>query len=49
MALAQSQWLTMIEIFSRCSLSFSKDELVAISGMAKSLSKEMDCDNLAGF
>lgn len=49
MLLEQSQWLTVVEIFSRCSLSFSKDKLVAISGMAKSLSQEMNCDYLAGL
>jgi hypothetical protein len=49
MALEQKQWLTVVEIFSRCSLSFSKDKLVAISGMAKSLSQEMNCDYLAGL
>ncbi|OCL10759.1 HET-domain-containing protein, partial [Glonium stellatum] len=49
MTTAQQQWSTIVEIYSRCALSFSKDKLVAICGMAKLLSKDMDCKYLAGM
>ena len=32
-----SQWVAVVRLFSRCSLSFSSDKLVAISGMAQTL------------
>lgn len=49
MAYELSQWVTVVEIFSPCSLTFSKDRLVAISGMAQSLSQKLNCDYLAGL
>lgn len=49
MALELSQWISVVEIFSRCSLSFSKDKLVAIAGLAHSLSQTLKCDYLAGL
>ncbi|KAH9217832.1 heterokaryon incompatibility protein-domain-containing protein [Leptodontidium sp. 2 PMI_412] len=49
MTLEQQQWLPVVEICSRCALTFAKDKLVAISGMARELSKDMDCEYLAGL
>jgi len=49
MTLAQRQWRTVIKIFSRCALSFSKDKLVAISGMARTMADDMNCRYLAGM
>ncbi|KAL5322211.1 hypothetical protein ACEPPN_010181 [Leptodophora sp. 'Broadleaf-Isolate-01'] len=49
MRLEQQQWLPVVEIYSRCALTFAKDKLVAISGMARELSKDMDWEYLAGL
>ncbi|KAG4442991.1 hypothetical protein IFR05_001522 [Cadophora sp. M221] len=49
MTLEQQQWLSVVEIYTRCALTFAKDKLVAISGMARELSKDMDCEYLAGL
>jgi hypothetical protein len=49
MMLEQRQWVKIVEMFSRCSLTFSHDKLVAISGMAQSLSSSMGSDYLAGL
>ncbi|KAH7348953.1 heterokaryon incompatibility protein-domain-containing protein [Rhexocercosporidium sp. MPI-PUGE-AT-0058] len=49
MTLEQQQWLPVIEIYTQCALTFAKDKLVAISGMARELSKDMKCEYLAGL
>jgi hypothetical protein len=49
MALEQEQWRDLVETYSKCALSYSEDKLMAISGMAKILSKEMDCDYVSGM
>ncbi|KAF1352801.1 HET-domain-containing protein, partial [Lizonia empirigonia] len=49
MSLEMLQWVQIVEIYSKCALTFSKDKLVAISGLAQTLSKGMDCDYLAGL
>ena len=43
------QWVAVVRFFSRCSLSFSSDKLVAISGMAQTLAPKLKCDYLAGL
>jgi hypothetical protein len=49
MVLTLRQWTMVVSIYSRCSLSFSRDKLVAISGLAQSLSQDLKCDYLAGL
>lgn len=49
MSLGMSQWVQIVETYSKCALTFSEDKLVAISGLAQTLSKGMDCDYLAGL
>lgn len=49
MSTTQYQWCSSVEIYSKCSLTYSKDKLVAISGIAKMLIVEMGCDYLAGL
>lgn len=49
MMLEQLQWIRVVEIFSQCSLTFSSDKLVAVAGLAKSLSDGMQCEYLAGL
>jgi hypothetical protein len=49
MTQAQRKWCVAIEAYSNCALSFSKDKLVAISGMASRMSGEMRCQYLAGM
>ncbi len=44
-----NQWAAVVRFFSRCSLSFSSDKLVAISGMAQTLAPKLKCDYLAGL
>ncbi|KAL2136225.1 hypothetical protein VTI74DRAFT_4855 [Chaetomium olivicolor] len=44
-----SQWVAIVKLFSRCSLSFSSDKLVAISGMAQTLAPKLNCDYVAGL
>ncbi len=44
-----SQWVAIVGLFSGCSLSFSSDKLVAISGMAQTLAPGLNCDYLAGL
>ena len=44
-----SQWVAVVRLFSRCSLSFSSDKLVAISGMAQTLVPKLNCDYVAGL
>ncbi|KAL7755761.1 hypothetical protein ACKLNR_014288 [Fusarium oxysporum f. sp. zingiberi] len=43
------QWVALVKLFSRCSLSYSSDKLVAISGMAQTLAPKLNCDYLAGL
>ncbi|KAF4438788.1 HET-domain-containing protein [Fusarium austroafricanum] len=43
------KWVALIKLFSRCSLSFYSDKLVAISGMAQTLAPALNCDYLAGL
>ena len=43
------QWIMLIKIFSACLLTFSKDKLVAVSGMAQNLAAGMNCEYLAGL
>ncbi|KAK9793099.1 putative Heterokaryon incompatibility domain-containing protein [Seiridium cardinale] len=49
MTLPQRQWVSIVELYSACSLSFSRDKLVAISGLASLISPDMDCQYLAGL
>ena len=49
MPLCLKQWITTVQFFSRCDLTFSKDKLVAVSGMAQSLAPDMRCKYLAGL
>jgi len=49
MEISQSQWWTIVQAYSGCALSFSKDKLVAISGMARKASEDMNCKYLAGM
>lgn len=49
MSLEQEQWLDIVEVFSGCKLSYSKDKLVAVSGMARMLAGDMNCAYLAGM
>jgi hypothetical protein len=43
------KWVTIVEIYSHCSLSYPKDKLVAISGIAQLLGQKLNCDYLAGM
>lgn len=45
----QQQWLTVLEAYSGCNLTFSKDKLIAISGIARMMKEEMRCEYLAGL
>ncbi|KAK6082867.1 heterokaryon incompatibility protein [Seiridium cupressi] len=47
--LPQRQWVSIVELYSACSLSFSRDKLVAISGLASLISPDMNCQYLAGL
>jgi hypothetical protein len=49
MTLKQQQWIRVVEIYTRSALTFPKDKLVAISGMARELSGDMKCEYLAGL
>jgi len=49
MTLEQKQWIPVVEIYTRSALTFPKDKLVAISGMARELSGDMKCEYLAGL
>ncbi|PVH73820.1 HET-domain-containing protein [Cadophora sp. DSE1049] len=49
MTLEQKQWIPLVEIYTRSALTFSKDKLVAISGMAREISGDMKCEYLAGL
>ena len=48
MMLEKRQWVRIVEIFSRCTTTFSDDKIVADSEMAQSLSRSMRSDYLAG-
>ncbi|KAK6078298.1 heterokaryon incompatibility protein [Seiridium cupressi] len=47
--LPQRQWVSIVELYSACSLSFFRDKLVAISGLASLISPDMNCQYLAGL
>jgi hypothetical protein len=47
--IVQLLWRNVIESFSGCKLSFSDDILVAISGCARSIARDMNCAYLAGM
>ena len=49
MTLEQRQWCTVVEVYSGCALSYSKDKLIAVSGMANTISQDMNCAYLAGM
>ncbi|KAL2064515.1 hypothetical protein VTL71DRAFT_3652 [Oculimacula yallundae] len=49
MTLEQTKWLLIVLIYTQCSLTFGKDKLVAISGLAGRLSKDIGCKYLAGL
>lgn len=49
MSLGLKQWVTTVQLFSRCDLTLSKDKLIAVSGMAQSLAPDMRCEYLAGL
>jgi hypothetical protein len=49
MTLQQQKWRNVVQTFSACALPFSQDKLVAIAGLARMLSQEMDCEYLAGL
>lgn len=42
-------WLKIVEIYSRCSVTFSKDKLVALAGVARVAGNESGDDYLAGL
>lgn len=44
-----SSWVDVVKTYSRCSLTYSSDKLVAVAGMARFLAKRMDCEYLAGL
>ncbi|KAF1931071.1 HET-domain-containing protein [Didymella exigua CBS 183.55] len=43
------QWMQIVEYYSRCSLTFSSDKLVAISGIAELFGKTIRCAYLSGL
>jgi hypothetical protein len=45
----QKRWIHIVKAYSGCNLSFSKDKLVAISGLAKTASKDMESPYIAGM
>ena len=45
----QRQWVQIVEAYSGCNLSFSKDKIVAISGLARTISKDMGSPYIAGM
>jgi hypothetical protein len=44
-----SKWVNILEMYSKCLLTYPKDKLVAISGMAKFLGENMNSKYLAGL
>jgi hypothetical protein len=46
---SQRKWCAVIEIYSACKLTFAKDKLTAISGMARILAGDMNCEYLSGL
>jgi hypothetical protein len=42
-------WNCVVSIYSRCELTFEKDKLVALAGVARALKVQMGCDYLAGM
>lgn len=49
MSVAHVNWCRIIEAYTACALSFRKDKLVAIAGMAQMIHREMQCEYLAGL
>jgi hypothetical protein len=45
----QRRWIFIVGAYSEGSLSFSKDKLVALSGLAQMMSKDMDSPYVAGM
>jgi hypothetical protein len=46
---AQKKWRSLVETYSGCRLTFSTDKLVAISGLASRIGRDMQCEYLAGM
>jgi hypothetical protein len=42
-------WKRVVEVYSRTNLTFSRDRLIALSGIAKEYSLDMKCDYVAGL
>jgi hypothetical protein len=42
-------WESIVSIHSQCDLTFEKDKLVALSGVARAMKVPMGCDYLAGM
>ncbi|PVH79039.1 HET-domain-containing protein [Cadophora sp. DSE1049] len=42
-------WEYIVSIYSRCDLTFEKDKLVALSGVARAMKVPMGCEYLAGM
>jgi hypothetical protein len=49
MSSEMSRWIGIVSTYSGCSLTYSKDKLVAISGIAKFMRTSMGCRYLAGL
>jgi hypothetical protein len=47
--LTHAIWLDLMEEYSRCKLTFARDKLVAISGLARMFQAEIGGDYVAGF
>lgn len=45
----QEQWLEVIQAYSGCYVTYESDKLVAISGIARMMKKEMNCQCMAGI
>lgn len=44
-----STWGNLVSVYSQCHLSFNKDKMVAISGLARVMKDSFKCDYLAGM
>jgi hypothetical protein len=49
MTYRQDQWRVVVETYSGCNLTFEKDKLVAISGIARMMKEDLKCEYLAGM
>jgi hypothetical protein len=45
----QQKWRALVEAYSGCKLTFEKDKLIAISGIARMMEDDIDCEYLAGM